>query len=423
LVAVAIVAHDPQEPGRVAFLAPSGVLLKTVTVGAMPDMVCLTPDGKTLLVANEGEPSDDYTRDPEGSVSMIDLTPGARRLTQANVTTLDFQRFNSRARQLDPSIRIFGPGATVAQDLEPEYIAVAPDSKTAWVTLQENNALAIIDLDAKKVVKLVGLGFKDHGAPSNGLDASDRDGKVNIRPWPVRGMFQPDGMAAFQASGKTYLVTANEGDPRVYAGYREVTPVRSLRLDPQIFPNAGQLQHDGQLGRLRVTSAAKNGNPRRAICSFGTRSFSIWSSDGKLVHDSGDFLERKLAEILPAHFNSDGSANRSFDSRSIERGPEPENVVVGTVGERLCVFLALERIGGIMVFDITNPRRPVWQSYATTRNFHGSVEAGTAGDLAPEGLLFIPTPQSPVSEPLLVACFEGSGTTRVFRILRKPRSS
>ncbi len=183
LVATAIENEDKQADGIVAFFDTDGAVLAQVEVGALPDMVTFTPDGSKVLTANEGEPSDDYTNDPEGSIAIIDISGGIEGLTQAAVTIAGFGAFNDA--ELDPSVRIFGPNATVAQDLEPEYIAVAPDSATAYVALQENNAVAVIDLTAGEVTGVIGLGFKDHSQPGNQLDASDEDGGVNLASWPT----------------------------------------------------------------------------------------------------------------------------------------------------------------------------------------------------------------------------------------------
>jgi DNA-binding beta-propeller fold protein YncE len=221
-------------------------------------MIVFTPDGKKVLVANEGEPNDDYTIDPEGSVSIIDLARGVTRIQQGDVVTADFKQFNNV--KLDPTIRIFGPKAKVAQDLEPEYITVSKDSQQAWATLQENNAVAHLDIGRASFTKLIGLGVKDHSLPGNELDASDRDGTINIVNWPIKAFYLPDAVASYEFSGKTYLITANEGDTRDYDGYSEEERVSSLALDPVKFPNAADLQQNAKLGRLTVTSA--NGKTR-----------------------------------------------------------------------------------------------------------------------------------------------------------------
>ena len=427
IVAVAIEAEDKQAPGVVAFYDALDLsLLGSVSVGALPDMVSFTPNGRYLLVANEGEPNDDYTVDPEGSVSIIDLCNGA---AHARVRTADFSKFNDSAVQLrDKGVRIFGPGASVAQDLEPEYITVSDNSRFAWVSLQEANALALIDIRRAEVIDILPLGTKDHSLAGNGLDASNKDDTINIANWPVHGMYMPDSIASYSYRGRTYIVTANEGDSRDYDGYSEEARVKDLDLDPIAFPNAAELQANENLGRLLVTTAngdADGDGYYETLYSFGARSFSIRDAFGRLVYDSGDEIERITAEVLPANFNSNNDDNDSFDSRSDDKGPEPEGVAVGRIEDRTYAFIGLERVGGVMVFDVTNPYRPEFTDYVNYRDF--SVDAQLpdgstnplSGDLGPEGLTFISAHDSPNGYPLLVVGNEISGTTTLYQIERK----
>lgn len=424
LVAVAIEAPIKTDPGLVAFYdARSLRLLKTAPAGALPDMVTFTPDGTAVLVANEGEPNDDYTIDPEGSVTYIDLSRG---VAKAKTHQISFTDFNARrAELLEKGVRIFGPNATVAQDLEPEYIAVSEDRRYAWVTLQENNALAKLDLRKVKVDSILSLGSKDHDRPMNAFDASDRDGSINLAFWPVRGLYLPDGIAAYSARGKTYLVTANEGDARDYDGFAEEIRIKDVELDPAVFPDASDLQQDQQIGRLNVTAtlgdADADGQYER-LFSLGGRSFSIWSADGKLVFDSGRAFEEITGALAAPDFNSDNTENDSFDSRSDNKGPEPEGVVVGEFLGHTYAFIGLERIGGIVVYDVSDPRKPVFQDYHNFRNFlvEAQLEDGSVnpevGDLGPEGLAFIPWYLSPNFRPLLVVGNEVSGTTTLYEV-------
>ncbi len=415
IVAVAVAADPSQDPGRAVFFDVNGVFLNQVIVGALPDMLIFTPDGTKVLVANEGEPNDDVTVDPEGSVSIIDLSGG---VGSATVKHAVFTPFNGQT--LDPSIRIFTPGSTVAQDIEPEYIAVSEDGKTAWVACQENNALAIIDIDNAMVTSLIGLGFKDHSLVGNGLDASNKDDVINITTWPVWGMYQPDALVSFQVGATTYLISANEGDSRDYDGFSEEERIGDLDLDPTAFPNAATLQLDENLGRLKTTVTLgddDNDGDFDRLFAYGARSFSIWNgSTGALVYDSGDDLEQILAVEDPANFNSANDENDSFDNRSDDKGPEPEGVTIGKVGNHTYAFLGLERMGGIMVFDVTIPTSPQFVQYINNRDFSGDPEAGTAGDLGPEGVTFISATDSPNNHPLLVVMNEVSGTTTTYQI-------
>ena len=432
IVAVAVEGTVRTDPGKAVFFNTNGQLLSFVTVGALPDMITFTPNGQKVLVANEGEPSQDYTIDPEGSVSIIDMRRGAPNITQGDVITADFKAFNNVP--LDPRIRIFGPNATVAQDLEPEYIAVSHDSKTAWVTLQENNAIGNLDIERGIFTKLFALGFKDHQRRRNGLDASDRDNAINIANWPVKGMYQPDGISSYRYRGETFLVTANEGDARDYDGFAEEERVGALNLDPFAFPDAATLKQNENLGRLTVTTATGDKNKDglfEELYVFGARSFSIWDEHGRLVFDSGDDFEKVIAERFPAFFNSDNGAN-NFDNRSDNKGPEPEGVTIARLFERVYAFVNLERMGGIMIYDITNPYKVSFVDYFNSRDFtvpvcdeaddddceQGSIPNPAVGDLGAEITHFIASHDSPNGKNLLAVANETSGTTSIFEIVR-----
>jgi len=416
LIAVAVEAEVAQDNGVVAFFDNEGNFQTQVEVGALPDMLTFTPNGLFLLVANEGEPDDDYVVDPEGSISVIYM-PRGRMVQQSDVRTADFARFNNR--RLDRSIRIFGPNATVAQDLEPEYIT-APNDFVAYAVCQENNAIAEIFLPFARVTRLFGLGVKDHSAAGNELDASNRDGAINITSWPVYGFYLPDSIASYKVGNKTYVVTANEGDARDYDGFSEEERVGDLDLDPTAFPNAATLQLEENLGRLNITLTA--GDPDGdgdydAIFSYGARSFSIFDTRGRLVFDSGSDFEEITAAQIPDNFNSTNDENGSFDNRSDDKGPEPEALTLGEISGRTYAFIGAERVGGIFVYDITDPNAPEFVEYVTSRDFSGDPAAGTAGDLGPEGLVFIPGDESPTGDTLLVAAHEISGTTAIFRVV------
>ncbi|MCB1195546.1 choice-of-anchor I family protein, partial [bacterium] len=408
MVAVAIVAEAKTDAGTVALFDADGMPLTHVAVGALPDMLAFTPNGKKIIVANEGEPSDDYTVDPEGSISIINLSRGLRRIS---VETAHFRRYNGKEDRLrEKGVRIFGPNASAAQDFEPEYITVSDDSRTAYVTLQENNAIAVVDIKQARVTDIIPLGFKQHLFWRNAFDASDRDNTINIRPWQVRGMYLPDGIASYTAYGKTFLITANEGDSRDYDGFSEEERVEDITLHPYFLSLYPDIQEKENLGRLKTTAFPPSGKTTASdgtdvfhhIYSFGARSFSIWTEDGRLVYDSGSEFEEITASFFPANFNSNNEENNSFDNRSDDKGPEPENVVLGVINGHTYAFIGLERMGGIMIYDVTNPFTPHFSDYVTNRNFDGNPEEGTAGGLAPEGILFIPANQSPTGVPLLV---------------------
>jgi hypothetical protein len=436
VVALAVEANPKTSAGVVAWVRASDLaVLGTDTVGALPDMVTFTPDGSHLLVANEGEPNS-YGQpdsvDPVGSVSVIALagvTPTATAATLTRtVSSAGFGSFDGQIASLRTAgVRIYGPGASVSQDLEPEYITVSADSKTAYVTLQENNAIATVDIATKTITSVKPLGFKDHSQAGMGMDVSDRDSVMNanggtavvkIGPVPVKGLYLPDAIASYTAGGRTWLITANEGDAREWTGLveeRSVSSHCSLGLDPTVFSDAANQILDSNLGRLNITTtpnAGVDGKNGAGLCNelygFGARSFSIWSTEVNRVFDSGDDLEQRTQALANVNFNA-SNTNNTLDSRSRSKGPEPEGVTVGTFGSKTFAFIGLERVGGVMVYDVTNPNAPVYTTYLNTRT-------GATGDRGPEGLTLIKAAQSPNGKPLLVVGNESSGTTAVLQL-------
>ena len=481
---VAVAMHpDPSSsgPGKVLFYdtavpppaatstAPYNPFLKAVEVGYEPDMVTFTPDGQTLLVANTGSPPT-----AGGSVSLIDIRD-IRRGIEPTPVTVDFSPFIGSEEALQQEgVRIY-PGLPAGQSLLPEYITVSPHHPfKAWIGLEINNALAVLDIKQRLVTAILPLGVKDHsqsnsgfvswdqGNSSNGFDASDQDclsgetcenpkanpqGKINIANWPVLGMYQPDAIEAYHTHGRTYVVTASEGS---WFNEGERVRVKDLKLDPRVFPNAADLQQNSTLGRLRVTNLqGKNKDGYyEALYSFSTRSFSIWSEAGKLIFDSGDDFERITAQTLRfnglSYFNSDDSANE-FDTKSDDQGVQPDGLTIGKLYGRYYVFVVLQRSGGIMVYDITNPYYPRFQQYINNRNLginpagetpskqkictkgfpdsdprdpSGEPLCPQVGDLGPEGVVFITEADSPTKEPLLVVANQTSGSTTLYRIKR-----
>lgn len=422
VVAVAVAnGADKTQPGRVYFFDTDGNpdADPHTTVGALPDMVTFTPDGSRVLVANEGEPADDYAFDPEGSISVINLGGGAR-----TVDTAGFGTFTDKAALVAQGIRITGPGSTPAQDFEPEYIAVSPDGTKAFVTLQENNAVAVVDLSATTptVTEIQPLGLKDHSLPGNGLDASDRDGpSINIQTWPLKGMYMPDTIASYEVNGQTYYLTANEGDGREWGNYSDEARVKDLP-NPLANTFPSDIADNENLGRLTVSTVDLGGNiptEYTEILAFGARSFSIWDAAGAQVFDSGDDFERITAQLLPANFNSDNDES-TFDTRSDNKGPEPEALTVGEIEGFIFAFVGLERIGGIMVYDITDPASPSFITYLLNRDFGADATTAAAGDLGPEGLYFIPKDLSWTGNPMLLVANEISGTTTAYDITLVP---
>ncbi len=406
------------------------VLKQAIRVGAQPDMLQFSSDGKWLLVANEGEPVPDYSADPEGSVSIITLTNGVAA-TQAR--TVSFTALNSeRASLAARGVKFAGPAnSTVAQDLEPEYVAFSPDLKKAWVVLQENNAVAIVDLAGAKLDRVVALGYKDHSLARNSLDISDRDG-INLQTVPgLFGMYQPDTLQSYSWQGGAFYVSANEGDARDWSGFSEQRRASALKRSAALA--ARQPYSADGLGRLNVTTAlGLNSNGEYdALYAYGARSFSIWDQNGLQVFDSGNDLERIAAGVHGDKFNSN-HVTVAADNRSDDKGPEPEALALGQINGRTYAFIGTERMSGIYVYDISNPYSPQFVDYAFNRDLNAvySINDSTtpatltgnvaqAGDLGPESLTFVPATTSPTGKPLLLMASEVSGTMTVFELTPK----
>ncbi|MBC3784439.1 choice-of-anchor I family protein [Spirosoma utsteinense] len=388
-LAIALEATNKQANGSVlVFNTSTLALIQQVTVGALPDMVTFSPDGTYIMTANEGEPNATYTTDPIGSVSIINTTDGY------SVRTLSFESFTASLPQLAAGgFRVYGPNASLAQDIEPEYVTMSPDSKKAWVTLQENNGIAEVDLVAGVIVRIYPLGTKDYSLPQHAIDPSDRDSKISLAPWPVKSFYLPDAIAHFTAAGGGYLITANEGDAREYTAFDEQVRVGSLTLDPAKFPNAASLKQTASLGRLRVTRTAGNTNGvYETLYGFGGRGFSIYSAaTGERVYDSDKSLEERVI-----------AANLYDDDRSDDKGVEAEGVTVGLINGKPIAFVGMERADAVAVYDVSDPKSPRFLQLFKT------------GD-APEGVLFVSAQHSPNGRSLLIVSSEEDGTVRMYQ--------
>ena len=397
ILAVALAREAVDAPGVVElFRTEDQVGIGVHDVGVLPDMVTFTPNGEYILTANEGEPNDDYTIDPHGSVSIVNVS-------SREVTTMNFEGFNGMEAALEEDgFRVFGPHASLAADVEPEYVTISDDGTTAWVALQENNGVAVVDIMNKQITDILPLGFKNYANPGNEIDPSDEDGKKELRSVPVFGIYQPDALAYYNVNGMDYFVSANEGDAREYEGtpgFVEEDRVKDVTLDPDAFPDFETLQLEENLGRLKLTLV--NGDTDGdgdfdEIYSFGARSFSIWSGMGQLVYDSGNEIAQRTLELTPDAFNGG-------DGRSDDKGAEPEAVSILKIGERQILFVGLERNNQVLVYDISNPSFPEFIQILSTE-----------GDVGPEGVLPVAAEDSPTGKELVIVSNEVSGTVTVY---------
>jgi Ca2+-binding RTX toxin-like protein len=405
-IAVAV-ERDPavHNNGVVAVFDLAGGATPThvIEVGNLPDMLTYSKDGTQIFVANEGEAHDDG--DPLGSISVIDVAT-------MTAQTFDFSAFDSMVQDLrDAGVRIF-PGKVPSTDFEPEYIAEGADGRL-YITLQENNAVAVFDPATMQFDDILPLGTVDHSVDGFGIDPSDKDDAINIRTIPVEGMRMPDAIATVErANGTTLFLTANEGDAR-----KEDERIGKLDLDATAFPDAATLQENENLGRLNVSTIdgdIDGDGDFDALYSYGTRSFTIFNEKGKVLFDSGDDFETIIATKRPPNaFNNDDFPTETNpgiidENRSDNKGPEPEAIATGVIDGRTYAFIGLERDSGIMIYDITKPKDSFFVHY---------IDGHGLGHISPEVITFISADESETGQAQIAVAYEVSGTAAIFDLV------
>ena len=432
-LAAALQAQGSNDAGRVALFTceEDGTLTleALVETGAQPDMVTFAGDG-VVLTADEGEPREGYGEniaDPKGSVTVVDVEA-------QESTVVDFSAFDSQRDQLAEAGIVLKKGSAPSVDLEPEYIAVSGGK--AYVTLQENNAIAVLDIESQAFEGVYSAGFEDHSTTAIDLDKKD-DAYDPQTYESLLGIRMPDGIAAFTGEGATYLVTANEGDAREWGDEDQGTFY--LSEDERDFGEEGVTSPTGAITAENSGLEGKvvffktedfDGLDPEKDYVFGGRSFTVFQATEnglEEVFTSGDDFEALTAQYVPEYFNASND-NAVLDDRSGKKGPEAESVTVGTVDGKTYAFVALERTGGVMAYDVTDPEAITFVNYVNTRDFGTTVEGSeeyedgeldkwvTGGDVAPEGLLFLDAASSPNGEPLLLAACEVSGTVAVYQL-------
>ena len=415
---VVAVAADPfggSRPGLIhLFTSDSGRTISTVEVGYGPDMCVFTPGGRRLLVACEGEMNAHH--DHPGSIALIECPPGGKpRLDK----TIDFRSFDSRKDELVRDGVYFAlDDRPVSQQIEPEFITVDPSGATAWVGLQENNAIATIDLVSERIVHVQGLGYQEFDRDGCAIDADSSDGKIRPLALPIKGLFQPDGILMWENAGRRFIATANEGDPRNH----ETTSLEELANSGLPASKAAKslVKARPGLARLEVASAGIPERLEDEIVVLGGRSVSIWEvrESGRLerVWDSGSSFELMLPASIVRTAADPAETESQLDRLSRQRGPEPEGLAMGIVEGRHLLFVSLEKASCVAIIDVTRPDHAEITSLFNARE---GIREKTVDllDIGPEGLLFIPADQNVTEEPLLVICNEKSGTTTIAKIV------
>ncbi len=403
--------------------AATGQVIDRVTVGVLPDMVTFTPDGTKLLVANEGEFSgeSDLDRDPMGTVSIVDVSNGALDPDGQQATFIDFDGLEHLAREKGIRLPEY---ASMLRGLEPEYIAVSPDGSVAYVTLQENNAVAVLDLATGSFTDIVPLGTVDHSQAGFEIDAND-DGVIDIRTYDnLVGLRMPDAIAAAEIGGETYILTANEGDGRGNPNDGIDNPHRGdeARVEDILAGEIAGVSIDASVdttGLERLTVSLIDGDTDGdgdidVLHAFGSRSFTIFDVEGNVVFDSGAQFEKIIADLYPERFNNDDGEEIAAedDNRSDAKGPEPEAIAVGEIDGETYAFIGLERDSGIMIYNISAPVDAYFVDYIP--GFRNDLGDGTEDFVGPETIAFIPASESTSGVAQIAVAYEITGHTVVY---------
>lgn len=459
-VASVIPTDNTGTVGKLAFFNyNTGAVIGTINAGFHPDSVRFSADGSKIYVANEGEFKSGAAQ-AAGSLSIVDvsgITSGnLGSLTGLSASTYDFSAPNlgsgaSLSGIRNSNVAAVGTSGTFinsvpnfnlvanqdAGAIEPEYVTIS--GTKAFVTLQDNNAIGVFDLTTNKWEKINNL-----GTITMTIDGSDNDGQ-SVTTGTVKGLPMPDTIASYVAAGKTYLVTANEGDARVddrdisrfgdVGGGDSMVPI----LDSNYPATATGVRANSALGRLnvsRIDGDTDNDGLIDDVTAIGTRSFSIWEvqADNSLLlaHDSGP-LDNLLKGLDLSAYNMNRGDTSAADSRSDDKGPEPEGLSVFTLDGMTMLALMLERQNGVLLYDITNPNAPVYLDYINTYA-SGVVGSNTSDRLvSPEGSVFISAADSPTGTALLLVGYEGhdgganttiiEGGIGVYQVVPEPASA
>jgi hypothetical protein len=424
--------------GKIVVFDTNGKVLSSADIlGVLPDAVTFAPNGTTALVAIEAslvcakdnpatpeKEETDYTKasDPVGGVSVVDLSNPATPV----VKFAGFDQFNVAAMKAK-GIAVSSVVNNVSKDFEPEFVT-AVDNKTAYVTIQEANAIGKLNIETAT--------FEDvtRAFESNlsyvARDTSDRDSGAGPRSYRnVVGASQPDAIAGFKYGAGNYFITANEGDAREYTCLNDDLRAASLKVDTRRFPNWSTLSGSAELGRAKVnpTMGDKDGDGDiDTIHLRGSYSMTMYRN-GMPIWDSGELLDQiqikafGVANINGSHSYSKDKSTMNYvgQDRSDDKGAEPEGVALGMVGDRRIAILGLERMTALAIFDITQPRMPVFQEWLQML----PTTATPAKDVkhwSPEGIVFVPADKSPSGKALVITSYELSGSISIHQI--EPRN-
>jgi hypothetical protein len=420
--------------GKIVVFDTAGKVLSSPDVlGVLPDSVSFAPNGTTALVAIEAQPvcakddpataakeDADYTKasDPVGGVTVVDLSdPAAPVLKFAGFDQFTVSEMRAKGIAVSSVVN------NVSKDFEPEF-ATAIDNEFAYVTIQEANAIGKLNIQTATFESIT-RAFESK-VSQVARDTSDRDAGAGPRYYPnVVGASQPDAIAGFKMGSGNYFITANEGDAREYTCLNDDLRAASLKVDPRRFADWKTLSGSAALGRAKVNpnNGDRDGDGDiDTIHLRGSNSMTMYRN-GLPIWDSAELLDKiqttafGVANINGSHSLSSDKATMNYvgQDRSDDKGSEPEGVAVGMVGDRRIAVLGLERMTALAVFDITQPRIPVfieWLQMLPTK----ATPAKDVKYWSPEGIVFVPADKSPSGKALIITSYELSGSLSIHQI-------
>ena len=408
--------------GRIVFFdVTDGSIEGLTSTGYHPDMVAISSTG-IVAVANEGEYSWNGNGDSpaavsanqNGSVSLYNLSA---------VTAGDFTAAASVSEvNVDfTATTLTGVRYGTAGEIEPEYVAFDASGDAIFVGAQENNTIFHLDGLAAFIASPGTPAWEVHplGSVQYTADVTNNDNAANIDTL-IKGLHMPDAIAVFDQGGKTYVVTADEGDARPddsditrASTYDDV--LSEIATTP-IYDDGGGavtqqelfdlVKSKNELGRLNIlvdqSTEGGAGTVLTDIVAMGSRGITVWeynSSQSSLTRVSHLPLESFLLAQDPTRHNSnDGGDPAALDARSDDKGPEPEAVAIANIGGTNYAVVGCERQNGVVLVDLSNPAAPVAVSYINNRD---------NALISPETAQFVPAAASPTGAGLAIFGYEG----------------
>lgn len=260
----------------------------TLDLGGQPDSVAVSPDGTYAAIVIENERDEDLEEGvipqlPAGKLVVVALDgqPDSWSTTDIDLTGLD--------------------GVLEPTDPEPEYVDINDDN-IAVVSLQENNAVVLVDLAAGTVLNSFSAGEVDLTMVDDTEEGALISQTASISDIPR----EPDGVTWL---GTDYFATADEGD--MDGGSRGFTV---FNTDGDVVWTSGNtMEHlTARFGHYPDERSENKGNePENAEFGvYGTERYLFVNSERSslvFVYDVADFTRPVFKQVLPAGVGPEGA--------------------------------------------------------------------------------------------------------------------